>query len=85
MARSTRHRRTPEDTTSRQSGSLLSHVFSFVSKEFESFVLNATARPLSHIVSELDADSSTNRQANLSRPSTSKSQEGAVAEIRKET
>ncbi|KAF8134859.1 hypothetical protein EV363DRAFT_842593 [Boletus edulis] len=39
-----RHRRSSNDPTPKSSG-LLSHVFSFVSREFESFVVNATARP----------------------------------------
>ncbi|KAG8213157.1 hypothetical protein J3R82DRAFT_11565 [Butyriboletus roseoflavus] len=46
MARLTRHRCIPGDKKSKPSSGLLSHVFSFVSQEIESFVLNATAGPV---------------------------------------
>lgn len=51
MAHPPRHRRIPSDPKSKPSSGLFSNVFSFVSREIESFVLNATAGPVSHIQS----------------------------------
>ncbi|KAF8558104.1 hypothetical protein OG21DRAFT_1286076 [Imleria badia] len=74
MAHPARHRRILDDPTSKPSTGLLTHVFSFVSREFDSFVANATARPENQPVSTERVKSSRRRRGRDSERNMSEEQ-----------